>query len=37
MTAQLRGLGLAGVLLSSMFFLVIVAQAIPNFLLGGCE
>lgn len=32
-----RWLALSGVLLSAAFFLVIVAQAIPTFILGGCE
>ncbi len=32
-----RGMGLAGLLLSALFFLVIVAQGVPNILLGGCE
>jgi hypothetical protein len=32
-----RGMALAGMGLSGLFLLVIVAQAIPNFLLAGCE
>jgi hypothetical protein len=33
-----RGTGaLAGLVLSAAFFLVIVAQSLPNFLLAGCE
>lgn len=32
-----RTMGLAGVLLSAMFFLVILAQSVPTFLLRGCE
>ena len=35
--AHARSLALAGVLLSAMFFLVIVAQAVPNVMLGACE
>jgi hypothetical protein len=32
-----RVMALGGVLLSAMFFLVIVAQAIPELILGACE
>ncbi len=32
-----RAMALAGVGLSGLFFLVIVAQAIPNLMLAGCE
>lgn len=32
-----RTLALAGVLLSASFFVVIIAQAVPNLMLGGCE
>src|SRR5579883_1003768 len=35
--ARARGLGLAGVLLSGLFFIVIAAQAVPNLMLRGCE
>jgi hypothetical protein len=35
--AHARSLGLAGVLLSAMFFVVILAQSIPNLMLGACE
>jgi len=35
--AHARSLALAGVLLSAIFFLVIVAQAVPNVMLGACE
>jgi hypothetical protein len=32
-----RRLAVAGIVLSALFTLVIVAQAIPNLILGGCE
>jgi len=32
-----RSMGLAGVLLSGMFVVVIIAQAIPNLIFRGCE
>jgi len=32
-----RSLSLAGVLLSAMFLLVIIAQAVPNIVLGACQ
>jgi hypothetical protein len=32
-----QAMALAGIGLSGLFFLVIVAQAIPNFMLRGCE
>jgi hypothetical protein len=32
-----RSLAMSGVLLSAMFFLVILAQAIPQFILEACE
>jgi hypothetical protein len=32
-----RELALSGVVASTLFSIVIVAQAIPNLLLGGCE
>jgi hypothetical protein len=35
--ARDRSLALAGVLLNGMFALVIIAQAIPNIVLGACE
>jgi hypothetical protein len=35
--AHERSLTLAGVLLSSLFFIVIVAQAVPNIILAGCD
>ncbi len=35
--AHERSLALAGVLLSAMFFLVVLAQFVPNVLLGGCD
>lgn len=34
---QHRGLGLAGVLMSALFVVVILAQQVPNLMLGGCE
>ena len=37
LTACHRSMGLAGVLLSAMFFVVIVAQSVPNLMLKGCE
>ena len=30
-------LGLAGAVISALFSIVIIAQAIPNLILGGCE
>lgn len=35
--ASARSLALAGVLLNAMFFLVVLAQGLPNLLLGACE
>ncbi|MFN7995184.1 MAG: hypothetical protein U0Q18_16365 [Bryobacteraceae bacterium] len=35
--ADQRSLALAGILLNSMFVLVIVAQSVPNIILGACE
>jgi hypothetical protein len=35
--AHERSLALAGVLLSAMFFLVILAQSVPSLVLGACE
>jgi hypothetical protein len=35
--ASARSLGLAGVLLNAMFFLVVLAQGVPNLILGACE
>ncbi|HLI64363.1 MAG TPA: hypothetical protein VKV05_13275 [Terriglobales bacterium] len=35
--ARSRTMAVCGVLLSAMFFLVILAQAIPNLILGACE
>lgn len=35
--AGARSLGLAGVLLNAMFFLVVLAQGVPNVLLGACQ
>ncbi len=35
--AHERSLSLAGMLISSMFFLVIVAQALPHLILRGCD
>ena len=32
-----RSMALAGMSLSALFFLVTLAQAIPNLVLGGCE
>jgi len=32
-----RAMALAGMCLSALFFLVTLAQAIPNVVLGGCE
>ncbi len=34
---RLRIMAMGGVLLSAMFFLVILAQAIPEVVLGACE
>lgn len=32
-----RVMALAGVLLSSLFFIVVLAQSIPNWIIGACE
>jgi hypothetical protein len=32
-----RGVALSGAAISALFTIVIVAQAIPNLMLGGCE
>ena len=32
-----RALAAAGIVLNALFFLVLVAQALPHFILGGCE
>ncbi len=36
-TPRRRGMALSGVLLSGLFFLVVLAQAIPNVMMVGCE
>jgi hypothetical protein len=36
-TASRRAMAVAGLGLNSLFFLVIVAQTVPNILLQGCE
>ena len=35
--AHERSLALAGVLLSALFCIVIIAQAVPNIILAGCD
>jgi hypothetical protein len=35
--ARGRVMALSGVLLSTMFCIVIIAQAIPNLILGACQ
>jgi hypothetical protein len=35
--AHERSMALAGVLMSGMFIVVIVAQSVPDLMLGGCE
>ena len=34
---RVRAMARAGVIMSASFFLVIVAQALPDFILAGCE